>query len=343
MTETTRLVAPWRRYFARGLDATLYSVILMVLLGLVLKVDVNQQSLVLSTLSTLAIIGLTFGLEPLLLSRFGTTLGKWVFGLYVVDGSGEKLSYHQALERTKSMLWYGNGLYIPIYGLFRNYKCFADGNEGWELPWEEDNYVLERDQSGMRWILCVVVTALLVCLEVWSGYQAGEPSHRGDLTIGEFSENYNQMADFYGLSAQYRLDENGQWAEDTDPSVFYISVGDATLPQFEYTMEGETLVGIRMTVDSTAGAIVVYGCNSEMQMATLAFAGAVPAFSIIPAAFHDVMYALGDDIICDIQGEMNGVSITRTVDQLGYTGSTTLVNARESKDSYYKAEFIMIK
>lgn len=344
MIETSaRVIAPWRRYFARGLDATLYSVILMVILGLGFKIDVNENSLVLRILSTLATIGLTFALEPLFLSRFGTTLGKWVFGLYVVNGVGEHLTYEQAKERTKSVLWSGNGMYIPLYDIYRNYKCYTDNNNGWELPWEEDNYIQERDQKGLRWILYLVVTAVLVCLEFWSGYQAGEPSNRGNLTIAEFSENYNQLADFYGLSAQYRLDENGQWVEDTDPSVFYISTGDATLPLFEYTLEGETVVGIRMTAESPAGTLIVRGCNSEMQMATLAFAGAQPAFSIVPALFDDVIESLGKDIICDIQGEMNGVAISRKVDQLGYTGTTALRNARESEDAYYIAEYTMTK
>ncbi len=343
MTETTRLVAPWRRYFARALDGALYNAFFMVVLGLGLKINVNLDSVGVSSMSTLAIIALTFGLEPLLLSRFGTTFGKWVFGLHIVNGEGSHLTYHQAMERTMGVFWRGNGAYIPIYGFYRNYRSFADTKEGWELPWEEDNYLLERDQSGWRWILYAVLIVGLMGVKTWSGYQAGEPSHRGDLTLAEFSENYNQLVDYYELSDQYRLDENGQWVEDTNPAVNYVSLVDATLPNFQYTVEGGYLTAITMTVTPAKGAMLVGGGNKEMRVVTLAFAGAQPSFSIVPAVFHDVIKALDKDIICDIQGEMNGITIIRTVDQLGYTGTSCLYNGRESDEAYYEAEYNLIK
>ncbi len=54
--------------------------------------------------------------EALLLHRFGTTPGKWLFNIHVADDLGQPLTYPAALKRSALVLLLGNGLGLPHFG-----------------------------------------------------------------------------------------------------------------------------------------------------------------------------------------------------------------------------------
>ena len=89
---------PWQRFFARLLDAQIYRslwVLILPALGFNMLKSSRGGVLFLELLT----LGTMFLLEPLLLSRFGTTPGKWLFGLRVTSPDGRRLTYAEGRER----------------------------------------------------------------------------------------------------------------------------------------------------------------------------------------------------------------------------------------------------
>lgn len=71
--------------------------------------------------------------ESFLLSRFGTTFGKWIFGIKVTTKDGHNITFADGLERTYGVIRYGLGFQIPFYNLYRQYKSYQDCRDGWQL------------------------------------------------------------------------------------------------------------------------------------------------------------------------------------------------------------------
>ena len=101
---------PWRRFFARMVDLTLYDLMLPLLMLLFIKLWPELEGLhwllhdgnLLYRIMVLASGALLMlFLEPLLLSWFGTTPGKALFGLSVTDPHGGRLYYARAFQRTE--------------------------------------------------------------------------------------------------------------------------------------------------------------------------------------------------------------------------------------------------
>lgn len=152
---------PWRRFFARDLDFMLCSGAASVLC----HDFMYEQIMVL-----IASFALLLLLEPLMLHLFGTTPGKWIFGIAVTDLEEQRLSYGAALERTWTVIWEGEALRIPVilyYFLYKNYRTCENGEK---LPWEWDSEVTYKDDALWRCavyaLAYVAVMALMVVLRL---------------------------------------------------------------------------------------------------------------------------------------------------------------------------------
>lgn len=119
-----RVRSTWRRFFARSFDLSLCSLPWSLLL-LAFGVNITDQSIGGDLLALVVSVVLMLLLEPLLLSRFGTTPGKAILGLSVTALDGGRLTYHEAYQRTLLVLIRGMGLRIPIYTWVRNYKSYV--------------------------------------------------------------------------------------------------------------------------------------------------------------------------------------------------------------------------
>ena len=93
-----KLHAPWRRFFARMIDLLLYDLTWMVILTSAGLCAAGNRGVTLLN-DFLALLTMLL-LEPLLLQKTGTTLGKWLLGLSVRNLSGAKLRYSEGLDRT---------------------------------------------------------------------------------------------------------------------------------------------------------------------------------------------------------------------------------------------------
>ena len=199
---------PWRRYFARVLDHAFGTLILWMILSLVFRVNFQNIGGVGEWLLGYVEWLIWLPLEGLLLSRWGTTPGKWLMGIRVEHEDGRKLTYGEAIDRAWQVFVKGMGALIPIYNIIRlwkSYKAVRDGDDD-ELEWEWNTnsvqVVREQDCPGWRPVAYAGAYAALIFVLVAVGLFPGfHPPHRGSqLTVEEFVKNYNSMARFHGYT-----------------------------------------------------------------------------------------------------------------------------------------------
>ena len=133
-----KVTSPWVRYFARSLDLSLYVTLWDALLALGFHINIMEMGFAGIILNIIVPVCILLLVEPLMLSRFGTTPGKFVFGLRVTAETGARLTHREALHRTWTVIRRGSGFLIPIYELIREYKSYKACKRGETLDWEEE-------------------------------------------------------------------------------------------------------------------------------------------------------------------------------------------------------------
>lgn len=206
---------PWRRYFARSLDLSLYGLIWsMIALWGFRANPAGQIPLPWAMLCNYAAWALVFVFEPLLLHFWGTTVGKWIFGLSVRDEDGNKLSISTALYRTWGVFIHGMGGGIPVYDLYRNIQCWRYC-EVEELSWDLDNscaiVVRERQTKWYRAAGYIALSVLAVLADKGITLRAELPPHQGELTLAEYVDNCNDYLEYRGYPPSVAAD--GTWYE----------------------------------------------------------------------------------------------------------------------------------
>lgn len=173
----TPLKAPWRRFFARSLDLGLLATLLNLCLSFFSPMKASNSSFAWMLLETYLSWLFLFLLEPLFLSKWGKTPGKWLFGLSVHQKDGSLLTRSQAFERLVKIFHVGEGYAIPFYSLYRNYKCYEIYTEEGTLPWDNDLcYEVKpfRLRSAFGYIVIVLFAGIFTFLiHTWT-----DPSQR---------------------------------------------------------------------------------------------------------------------------------------------------------------------
>ena len=288
---------PWRRLFARLFDEGLYQVLWMVVLFAGVKISPltywNNQSLCDLTTFVLGIATMV-AVEPLWLRFVGTTPGKFLFGLRFT----EKMPYRIGLRRTIDVIRYGQGWFVPIYHLVCLWQAYWRVDYGEVARWDEGmSYV---DAKPWRWYKVIVPIAghaALLGLLLVSLLLGRMAPNRGELTIAEFSENYNFYADYYQLSGEYYLDENGKWYEElvTEAGFVIVTTYPPGIPDGLYfEMDGDSVEGISFVRPAEKGS-TGFG---RVQCLALALISAQPEAGLFSGAVDQVFehtdgYTLG--------------------------------------------------
>lgn len=109
----SRAPHPWRRWFARMLDAWCLSFLYaMVLVGLGRRADDGQ------IVHALVLLLLMVPAETAALALAGTTPGKWLLNVRVREADGRRLSWSRALARALHVWLFGMCAGIPLLSLF---------------------------------------------------------------------------------------------------------------------------------------------------------------------------------------------------------------------------------
>lgn len=224
---------PWRRYFARIFDFNLYFFLTRFFISEVFYIHFNSTVLNQWLISLMAFVFMLL-IEPLFLTKFATTPGKWILSLYITDENDEKLSYKAAQRRTWNLFQYGYGFNLPLFNLYRLYKSYTTVDQGHLAPWDEDvsyendqwvqrqtTYKVYNDSSNRFLLYLFISLALFASLFFLLETRANLPKYRGEVTAEMYVDNINayvSRGDF--IENGHRMDKKGNWQE-INSSVFY--------------------------------------------------------------------------------------------------------------------------
>ena len=320
---------PWQRFFARLLDAQIYRslwVLILPALGFNMLKSSRGGVLFLELLT----LGTMFLLEPLLLSRFGTTPGKWLFGLRVTSPDGRRLTYAEGRERTAYLFWYGIRLNLPFFRLYRLYVSYTDEQQEKELPWEDRSEQTIRDHAGWRFAAAAALAVLLIAGGVLRVLLPYGPTHRGELTIAQFAENYNTILRQFG-DYDVELDETGRWQEESefsmDGGTVSVTFGER-YPQLEYQTENGVLTGIVYHAEGgEAASWISLPSGSVMQSALFAFAGAEKGHILLDKPLQEAASELSNCVFSEYHTVVDGVAVD-------YTYTDTITDSVRTQYSY---------
>ena len=324
---------PWRRFFARSLDFAVYSTLWNVFLALVMNVNISDRSRIGNVLNDIFVLIIMLLLEPVLLSLFGTTLGKWILGIRVTDNEGQLLTYNDARSRTKSVLLRGLGLRIPFYSLYRLWKSYKANNDGETLDWEYHSAITLKDEKGWRVVAYLVTRAALIGVLALTLAAAQMPKNRGDITVEEFCENYNHLQNYFGFSSGTRLDAQGNWV-----------YGRHDDPDFIFEETDGFMTGMQFSVNIKSGDEMITSQQDKMILSILAFAGAQKGNSPFSNQVQKIVESIAESPFQSYQFSVYGVNITCEVVYSGYYDTTMgMLWPTEDTPSSYSLSFSMRK
>ena len=231
---------PWRRYFARSLDLALAGLAVSLMRFCVFRqpLDDGAGARIVQLVLAWVVLMVT---EPFLLHFWGTTVGKWIWGIRVVSiRDGKKLSLNEAFSRTGLVFACGEGASIPLVNFACNgYSYYRYVKKGEPLAWEGDSVEQFSDRDWKAPAGYVLAVAAVVGVTYLAGISTLLPPNRGELTVAEFAENYNYYRNYFGVHPQCSLDSDGRRQEmaDDQGQTIVISLGTMPRPDFIFTTE----------------------------------------------------------------------------------------------------------
>ena len=355
--------APWKRYFARLIDETIYLIFWYMILSLGFHMNIRQTGLAFVVIGTIMQSALLLLVEPVMLSRFGTTPGKFLFGFRVSAEIGARLTWREAYDRTGIVLKRGLGFYIPVYGLIREYSSYRDCKKGEILEWEEDN-ILTLDERHMRWkvIAAVLVLSVLDVLNYFVWQAGALPQNRGNITAAQYAENFNHLQEFYQIDHQMnhpeflppyndsmkRLNQYGDW-EQMDGKWYVVDAGVdyPDLPRIQFTEKDGVLTEISLSSEykDEKMEIPVYG--DLMALASLSYICAQDDYHLLlspPSRLYNRVKEYGDQC-SDFMINEAGVKVQASFDFSGYEirqaqyGRSDVLVPVYGEDVYFHVDF----
>ena len=291
---------PWRRFFARMFDVSMYTFIWDVFIGLLRHKSILSDSLGFRIVEGIVSLILILLVEPVLLNRFKTTVGKAIFGIRIETEDGKGLPYKVALERTKGVIISGLGLNIPFYNLYRLYKSVKACEERSLLPWEEEENYRFMDTKKWRIALYIgaysVLFAIIFCIHQYQFF----PPNRGELTMAEFVENYRYYETYLEMDESlYRMNDDGQIVKAKEPEgTFVVNIGgDWVQPDISYIMQEDAIKEVIMTVEVVNQKMLVDTYHRERLLLLLAMAGSDSSQHIWSNNIRDIVDDLNSHLL----------------------------------------------
>lgn len=323
---------PWRRFFARMVDLTLYDLVLPLLMLLFIKLWPGLEGLhwllhdgnLLYRIMVLASGALLMlFMEPLLLSRFGTTPGKALFGLSVTDPHGGRLDYARAFQRTKGVLLQGLGLRIPLLDLYFFWKCYSKCKLGRFQLWEEDTMEVLKDTKPWRGAAFVGTCVLAELCALLIGFQTILPPNHGVLTREDYIQNCNYIA--ATVDYPMRLNDQGVWQDMRKKNINDVEIQvfrPLEIRQTIHTDPNGIVTGVELSAEETADdqQISLYDLQTQTLFAGMAMQAAQQDLFGIQYQRALRSYARQGELSLDDDGSMTvgNVSMEWSVEKRGY-------------------------
>lgn len=198
---------PWRRYIARMIDTALVTGVLEFIIIVLLRIRPYQFDVVVNY----AALFLCVPVYAFCLHKWGTTPGKFVFGLRVESVNGGRLSMNDALWREFNVLRFGMGYGIPVYGPWRGYKSYRQYMDDAAVEYDEDSeyFCDEFDRKKKLQLTALILVDLM--LSVYLLCDLMKPHYRGDLTVAQFASNYNDYIAEHDDYYPEQMRDDGTW------------------------------------------------------------------------------------------------------------------------------------
>jgi len=163
---------PWSRFLARVFDMlfgiSIFAFIFLILFGFLPSFDEIKNPALENFLVGLIYMPPALVLEAFFLSKFGTTLGKAIFGIKVLASNDLNLTFRDAVVRNFRMWLYGYSLGFPLILLFTcsiNYRKVAAGKRvSWDNPQKVN---VTQAASTVQIIMGIIATIVLFTVIVW--------------------------------------------------------------------------------------------------------------------------------------------------------------------------------
>ena len=216
---------PWRRLFARGFDYWFY----FALWSSVSNLIMIRNMMDLAILNLVVAVVLMLILEPILLTIFGTTPGKALFGVRLRNLNGRKLTLMQGWIRMWSVFIRGHGFLFPGYNLYRMYKSYEECKVRGVTKWDEQgDFVVSAKPRNAFILIAACIASVFIGLAAMSvtHFAADMPQHRGELTLQQFQENMDFYWRFHGLpwhDRRPRQAGESPWEPGEQPPEIYIT------------------------------------------------------------------------------------------------------------------------
>lgn len=157
-------IRPWFRFWAREIDGG----VALALVAMAAAV-MDAYGIKIDRLAFVLFLMAKVFFEPLLLSTWGTTPGKFLFNIKVMRQDGGRLGYGEALFRTLKVWIFGLAIGLPlldIWALIRaNYKLRKQGITSWD---KEGGFCVTHRFLTV-WRRCFLAALVIggACLAAW--------------------------------------------------------------------------------------------------------------------------------------------------------------------------------
>jgi len=162
------LARAWPRFWARIFDTFLYAIAAGIVLGLLFPslfyAEIFQGRLG-AVLIGMMILPFAMIIDAIIISKFGTSLGKAIAGLRVADLESSKLSLETSLKRNLLVYVKGLGLGIPLVNLAAYARSHADVTSEGMTSWDKDtsSRVFAGSNNDLRtWAIALLAIAAMV-------------------------------------------------------------------------------------------------------------------------------------------------------------------------------------
>ena len=164
---------PWRRLFARTVDICTAGFALFLLLIFAFSATMPEQAAGFAKavenpiIASVVLYLIWLPAETLLLSLFGTTPAKWLFGIRIEHPGGNLLSLAEALNRSFLVFVQGVGFGIPFVALFTQLFAYRRLTKTGTTLWDTSAsaVVLHKKWGVFRGLACTAaVFAVLILI-----------------------------------------------------------------------------------------------------------------------------------------------------------------------------------
>jgi uncharacterized RDD family membrane protein YckC len=161
-------VRPWTRFFARLIDLTIVGFVIGVFSAIFYPNFFSEND----SVNGIIILFFWFLIEPIFLSTFGTTMGKFLFNIKVRDLNGEKPKFYSAFTRSFWVLCAGYGFGIPIVNLFTLASSYSQLNNTGSTSWDKNTFIVTHGNYGfIKTIISFLIIGSVIALQVWNIYE----------------------------------------------------------------------------------------------------------------------------------------------------------------------------